>query len=646
MSYPFAALVGQESLRQALLLCAINPTLGGILIRGDKGTAKSTAARGLAELLPDIEKHRGCHFNCEAGHFSEWCEVCADGGAVLETLQAPFINLPLGATEDRVIGSLDFEKALKEGRRAFQSGLLASAHKGVLYIDEINLLADHLVDILLDTAAMGVNTIQREGLSISHPSRFTLIGTMNAEEGDLRPQLLDRFGLMIEIEAPADARQRAMVVERRIEYEADPNKFCLKWQGEEAKLRDLIKTSRLLLAKTSLDSEWQYFISKICHEFGAKSLRADIVMNKTARTLAALDGRTYITREDVQAACELVLPHRRRQNPHEKPGLDKEKLDELMRDAPSNGEAEKSSEDDRGRFEPENLRHDQPEQFEEEGGPACVAQDSVFQTDTGFSATNVSIKSRFDSPNAHSGRRSTIFGASRGQYQRSRQEANPSSLALDATITSSVIRNCGTLQVERVDFHEKVKVAQKSTLIVFVVDASGSMAARKRMEHVKGAVLSLLTEAYQRRDKVSLISFAGEEAQLVLKPTSSVDEARERLDKLATGGRTPLSSALDKVLELISRDKSHEEPFLVFLTDGRSNVPQSAGKDAWQESLKKALSLGELGLPALVINTETGFVKLNLAGRLAEALGAELIRLDDLSSQSLALVVRSRLKKR
>jgi len=307
VNFPFSAIVEQSQLKTALLLCAIDPSLGGVLIRGDKGTAKSTAARALADILPPIQRITGCAFNCPPGTPSTHCTICNDNNAVTEVSPVPFINLPLGATEDRVIGTLDIERALKGEGHAFQPGLLAAAHRGILYIDEVNLLQDHLVDVLLDAAAMGVNSVQREGLSVSHPARFTLIGTMNPEEGDLRPQLLDRFGLMVEVVAPQDKALRSDVVRRRIAFEADPAEYTKQWSQQQQALSAQLVTAQQLLSKVELDDGLLELISHLCCEFEVASLRADIVMHKVSRALATLDARKRVTADDVKKAALLVL---------------------------------------------------------------------------------------------------------------------------------------------------------------------------------------------------------------------------------------------------------------------------------------------------------------------------------------------------
>ncbi|MHB8353988.1 MAG: ATP-binding protein, partial [Burkholderiales bacterium] len=264
MNFPFAAIVGQDMLKKALLLCAVNPGLGGVLVRGDKGSAKSTAARGLAKILVPIERTEGCAFNCLPGERLAHCKACQAQDASTKLSPVPFINLPLGATEDRVLGSIDFESALKDGLKTFQPGLLASAHRGILYIDEVNLLPDHLVDVLLDVAAMGVNTVEREGLSVNHPARITLIGTMNLEEGDLRPQLLDRFGLMVEVEAPRDPAVRGEVVRRRLDFDAEPEAFIQRWQAETEALQLRLLAAQALLPQVILSDSLLAFVSQLC----------------------------------------------------------------------------------------------------------------------------------------------------------------------------------------------------------------------------------------------------------------------------------------------------------------------------------------------------------------------------------------------
>ncbi|KQQ45109.1 magnesium chelatase [Duganella sp. Leaf126] len=754
MNFPFTAIVGQEQLRLALMLCAVDPGIGGVLIRGDKGTAKSTAARALAEVLPPVELVAACAFNCAVQAPCAHCETCNQADRVVRLSPVPFVTLPLGATEDRVLGSLDLSRALSGGQQAFQPGLLAAAHRGLLYIDEVNLLADHLVDVLLDVAAMGVNRVQREGLAVSHPARFTLVGTMNQEEGDLRPQLLDRFGLMVEVTAPRDKAVRAEVVRRRIGFEADPASFSQAWREPQEDLQATLARAQQLLPQVTLDDALLDLISHLCCELEVASLRADIVMYKTARAIAALDGRLAVTPNDIRGAAELVLPHRRRRKPFEQPGLDQQKLDELMQQAPSerdrsaeqqagSGQSSGNAQRPEGELPPESgvqPKHaQQPDGNREPGSdraassgqgqavdhtesgdrqrdsgglPAAEAQQAggprqtgdggqardqhrdqnrepdrepdreqsaggehpqVFAAAASLPTARISVEAQSSSSAA--GRRSVAQHASRGQVLRAVPNQQPDSIAIGATLRSAALRgvgrggeggneggnhgdnkgdnkgsnegsNFGRLQVTRADLHQQVRVGASANLILFVVDASGSMAAQRRMEALKGAVLSLLTDAYQQRDEVAVVAFRGQRAELLLAPTRSVDLAEQGLRSLPTGGRTPLPHALQLALETLQRAGANARtapPLLVLLTDGKGNVPMAEGGDAWGEALAMAELLAERRVPALVIDTESGYLRLGRAAQLAQALGAECLTLEELSADSLALTVRARL---
>lgn len=626
MNFPFSAIVGQPQLKTALLLCAVDPSLGGVLIRGDKGTAKSTAARALTDVLPTIRRVAGCAYNCAPGQPAEHCEVCT--GAEAESASVPFITLPLGATEDRVLGTLDLQRALQGAERAFKPGLLAAAHRGILYIDEVNLLPDHLVDVLLDVAAMGVNSVQREGLSITHPARFALIGTMNLEEGDLRPQLLDRFGLMVEVAAPRDKTLRAEVVRRRIAFEADQAAYAEKWTIEQQALRTQIEAAQTLLPQVELSDAMLDLISHLCCEFEVASLRADIVMHKASRGLAALAGRAEVTPENIRNAAELVLPHRRRRKPFEQPGLDRDRLDDLMQQAQQPQEAGDSSPQD-GDGEP--SQNEQQEQ-------------QVFAPASAGSARQIKVES--NNATAMAGRRSEQKDAARGRMIRAVPDDNPASLAIGATLRSAALRSVGSDQgfhVETADLHRQVRIGKSANLIVFVVDASGSMAAQRRMEAVKGAVLALLTDVYQRRDQVAVIAFRGESASLLLSPTRSVDLAEQNLRELPTGGRTPLPHALQLASEVLLK-AGDVPPLLVLLTDGKANVPLIDGGDPWRETLALADTLAARNTPTLVLDTEAGYLRLGRAAQLAQALGAECLQLEDLTADNLALTIRARMK--
>lgn len=634
MNYPFTAIVGQEKLKKALLLCAINPAIGGILIRGDKGTAKSTAARALAEIVPPVALTEGCRFNCSEGSGLDICEICLRAGKQVKLSQVPFVNLPLGASEERVIGNLDLEGVLVEKKRKLQPGLLASAHQGILYIDEVNLLADHLVDVLLDVAAMGVNTIEREGLSVSHPARFSLIGTMNVEEGNLRPQFLDRFGLMINVEAPRDVAERTEVVRRRIAFEADPATFVSKWEKSQQELRNKLLTAKTLLPSVVLDDALLTLISELCSGMGVKSLRADIVMYKTAITLAALEGRIEVITEDIREAAELVLAHRTQQKPFSEPGLNQDKLDEMMNNSSSEQQQSEN---------PSEGQDDNNSNIDKES----ESSDGPTQTEHVFGAIEPAAIPRLEleldtlSKDLNSGRRTKVDHATRGQYVRSQALGNSTDIAIEATVLSAIERAPEQFEIRKEDIHHKVRRGKAGSLIIFVVDASGSMAASKRMEAVKGTVLSLLKDAYQRRDEVSVIAFRGIEAKVLLQPTRSVELAEQALSKLPTGGRTPLAHALQTTLQLVTRvtAESEQKPLLVLLSDGKANVPL-AGGDPWQECLNLAAEINSRNVPGIVINTDIDYLQLGKAAALAELLGLEYMSLTDISTDQLTPLIK------
>ncbi|MBD0358627.1 MAG: ATP-binding protein, partial [Rubrobacter sp.] len=333
--YPFSALVGQEDLKLALLLNAVSPEVGGVLVRGEKGTAKSTAVRALARLLPPIRVVVGCPYSCDPETPNPECPAGPHpSGAPAEERPVRLVELPVGASTDRLAGTLDIEKALAEGRKAFEPGLLAAAHRGILYVDEVNLLSDHLVDLLLDVAAMGVNHVEREGVSVRHPSRFILVGTMNPEEGELRPQLLDRFGTTVEVAGSPDPTERVEVVRRRLHHEADPRDFAKKWSTADAELARLVGQARERLGETRVPEEVLYKVAALCAELGVDGLRGDIVTAKTARALAAWEGREEVATEDVRRAALLALSHRRRRGPFEQPGIDPEEIERSLTDNP------------------------------------------------------------------------------------------------------------------------------------------------------------------------------------------------------------------------------------------------------------------------------------------------------------------------
>ncbi len=631
--YPFSAIVGQEDLKLALLLNAVSPEVGGVLVRGEKGTAKSTAVRGLAKLLPPIKVVSGCPYSCDPESPNPECPAGPHPeDASWEWRPVRLVELPVGASTDRLTGTLDIERALTEGEKAFEPGLLAAAHRDILYVDEVNLLSDHLVDLLLDVAAMGVNYVEREGVSVRHPSRFILVGTMNPEEGELRPQLLDRFGITVEVSGNPDARERVEIVRRRLSYETHPEGFAAKWAAADAELARGVQGARERLPVTHLSEETLHKIAVLCTQLGVDGLRGDLVTAKAARALAAWEARSVVATEDVRRAALLALAHRRRRDPFEEAGVDPEELEKLLPEDPD-------PDPPGGGAPPPNGAQSPAPKEPSEARPGTGER--TFSAEEGFDPTRLEVPEK--GRGGPLGRRSRVVG-NHGHPVGDREAGEiPDDLALAATVRSAAPhqrargREGSGLVLRREDLRENVREGREGNLVLFVVDASGSMAARKRMSAVKGAVLSLLTDAYQRRDKVTMISFRGEGAQILLPPTSGMELAASRLEELPTGGRTPLAAGLQKAAEVLKRERLREKerrPLLVLLTDGRA----TAGPDPHGAAAR----LRRLGVASVVVDTEEGYVRLGMAGALAEAMGARCLRLEELRADSLVELVERR----
>jgi magnesium chelatase subunit D len=606
--YPFSAIVGHDQLRLALLLCAIRPEIGGALIRGEKGTAKSTAVRGLAALLS--------------------AATGSSGGGLVE--------MPLGATEDRVVGSLDLQRVLRDGEHAFSPGLLARAHGGVLYVDEVNLLHDHLVDVLLDAAAMGRVHVERDGISHSHEARFVLIGTMNPEEGELRPQLLDRFGLTVDVHASRDVDVRVQVIRERMAYEADPDAFAERYADADAELARRIADARAFIDDVTLPDNELRRIAALCAAFDVDGMRADLVVARTAVAHAAWRGATTVEEQDIRIAAELALPHRRRRDPFDDHGIDREQLDEALAQAGQEAEPEpepdpsggaRSANDDGS--QPNSHPAPKPQPPSPSAPPSKVFRTRALRV-PGVGEGAPGRRSR-----ARNASGSVVAAADPG-------DADGHGLHLFATLLSAAEHagGVGPLRPQPDDVRRAVREGREGNLVIFVVDASGSMAARDRMAAVSGATLSLLRDAYQRRDKVAVITFRGQQARLLLPPTSSAHIASRRLARFDTGGRTPLAEGLLAARELIMREKVRDKarrPLVVVLTDGRA----TAGPDPLGRSRIAAARLVAEGATAVVVDCETSYVRLGLAGQLARQLGAPAVRLEQLHADHLMHAVRS-----
>lgn len=648
---PFTSIVGQEEMKYALLLNAVNPRIGGVLIRGDKGTAKSTAVRALADVLEEVPVVECCPFSCDPYRPEEMCDLCQEkkmkDQIKVAMRRTAVIDLPLGATEDRVVGSLDVERAIKEGIKALDPGILAAANRGVLYIDEVNLLDDHVADVLLDSAAMGVNVVEREGVSVAHPSRFILVGTMNPEEGELRPQLLDRFGLQVNVMGIEDVEQRMEIARRAERFERDPEVFSGEFEPAQHELRHKISQAKGMLKDVTMDDSHLRTIAATCVDLGVKTHRAEIVISRTARTIAALEGRTEVNKEDVSRAMALALAHRMRSRPFEPPTLNRERLEKSLAEhqQPQKPSENKSTENympqDNARYD--NQSQDQPSESKEQ----------VFQIGSPIDVLQMKIPRRNDKIHRRKtgGRRmNTLSLCSSGRYLRHRFPRLGHDIAIDATIRAAAPYQLSrhgpnAVRVKAQDIREKERTRKTSAVILFVVDASGSMGAARRMESAKGAVLSMLTDSYQKRDKVGLVAFRGEDAELLLPPCSSVDLALERLRELPTGGKTPLCAGLSRSLQFLQgaiRKDKEAKTMMVLISDGRANVPLSG--NICEELMQISRSSKDAGIHTIVIDTEvveSSFINMRLGycKDIAEASGGSYYPIARISPEALSGIV-------
>jgi magnesium chelatase subunit D len=554
---PFSAVVGQDDAKLALILTAIEPHLGGVLLRGHKGSAKTTLARGFARLLPG---------------------------------DAPFVELPLGATEDRVLGSIDLAELLAQGVVRHRPGLLAAAHGGVLYVDEINLLADHLVDVLLDVAVSGVNRIEREGVSHTHEARFVLVASMNPEEGELRPQLLDRFGLAVDIETTLDPSQRVAAVTAQLAADHDPATL-----GGALAADAEVRTALARVATAPVPADVVSVASRVAVAVGAEGLRADLMLCRAAAAYAGWQGRAVATEDDVRRVAPFVLAHRRRRSPFDDPGLSEDELDDAFR---TPGAA-----------------------LDEPNGPAHGEQQHAPDTDHAAPVVPA-VRAVTNAP----GRRAQASGT-HGRFVRD-VAAAPDTTSIATVPTAIALATHRIAESDAVPRQEDLRAAVRESpvgcLVILVVDASGSMGGQRRIATAKGLALDLLTDAYVHRDRVALVTFRDDGADIVLRPTGSIEVARARLTDLATGGTTPLAAGLDVARELAQRAARDQglAPLLVVLTDGRATT---GGDDPVAQSHAVARRIAADGFPALVVDMETGPVRLGLATQLAAHLHADCV---------------------
>ncbi len=666
--FPFSAIVGQEQLKLALILNVVNPHIGGVLIRGEKGTAKSTAVRALSALLPRIAVVEGCPYNCDPSQPQHLCGQCRDNRIKTVKRPVPVVTLPLNTTEDRVAGGIDLGRAVKEGIRAMQPGLLAMAHRGILYVDEVNLLDDHIVDIILDAASSGQNVVEREGLSLSHASRFVLVGTMNPEEWELRPQLLDRFGLCVEVDAIADKEDRVALMERREAYDTSPLDFIRQFKEMDDGITEQIIQARQIIETIHMPRHLRSLASQLAVENKVAGHRADLIIEQTARALAALRGHPKVEVDDVLEVAPLVLLHRKRDPAPPSQPSPQDHTQDQENPAENNQEIQendnhKQEEGQQGTQGPQSGETSPPVDKDEVGhdkkeGEQNRQKDAAEQL---FAVGDTFKVKGFTSPKDRvfrrgSGRRSRTRSARKqGRYVKSTTFRKTGDIALDATLRAAAPyqvkrRNENGLAViiRPEDIRERIREKRIGNFLLFVVDASGSMGARGRMAASKGAIMSLLLDAYQKRDRVAMISFRRNDATLNLPPTASIELAARLLQEMPVGGRTPLSAGLARSYEVLRNYLLHEPtamPIVIIITDGRSNV--SLGENS---PLEEALELAERmamdeRIRFIVIDTESpGIIQFGLARKMAMALGAQYFRIEDLKADTLLNIAKENIK--
>jgi magnesium chelatase subunit D len=618
--YPFTAIIGQEAMKKALLLNVVNPKIGGVLINGEKGTAKSTAVRALAPL---IEKR--------------------------------IVELPLSISEDRLVGSIDMEKTLASGAVHFEEGVLKKADQNILYVDEVNLLQDYIIDILLDVSANGMNRIEREGVSFSHESAFILFGTMNQEEGELRPHFLDRFGLFVTIKGEQDPQQRVEILKQQLLYEENRQVFCKAYEDQDAKLKAAIfaaqeRIGRIVVTEANLEK-----IISLCLQANVMGHRADLVMEQTAKAIAALNGRIEITDTDIEEAAFFALMHRQKETSPQQQDQENTEAQQPEDQQPEESQPEADEEQ-------QPADGEQPQQQREEQEPSDRNDDNKKKTQQS-GTENFSIGEDFKLRDfGHQsdrrvrrgqGKRTNIRSASKsGRYIFTTMQRKNNDLALDATIRAAAPfqrerkPNGMAISITEADIREKVRQKKIANLLVFVVDASGSMGANQRMVETKGAIMSLLKDAYVKRDKICLVAFRGDEAQVLLPPTRSVERGYKLLEHMEIGGKTPLNAGLSKGIQVIRSElrKAPELlPMMIVITDGKGNVSLADDKKPKAELLEIGAKIREFKqLNTMVIDIEKqGMMRFGIAKDLAAMMNSEYRAMDELQSDRLLNMVES-----
>ena len=686
--FPFTAIVGQDDVKKSLILNAINPSIGGVLIKGDKGTGKTTAVRALADLLPPIKVIKGCAFNCDPDDKDSLCDSCKSEGYEVETKNMRVVELPLGSTEDRVVGSINIEKALKEGIKSLEPGILADANRNILYVDEINLLDDNLVDVLLDAAAYGVNIVEREGVSIAHPSNFMLVGTMNPAEGELRPQLSDRIGLHISVHSIMNLEERVQIMERREEFEKDPTAFKEKFNKEQSLILEKIVTAREMLKKVHVSRDIMGIIAYVCMEVGVDGHRADIAILKTSKTIASYQNMDEVNTDHVEEAAQLVLGER-----FHKSSQNKNKINQMIQKAKEDISKQKKEQEEKQNSDKQEDQKDngqspegtkQPKDIEEKGENNPQKQESGDEPgksneqenqntqnpgdhtpeklddnpDTKEKGKNLkSLEKEEDVDSCDQGldikkllkikgkKKKKLYGkrvdstTQKGKYVKSRLSKDlKNDIAIDATLRAAAMSSDGVIQVKSEDLRHKVRKHGAKASLALVVDISGSMYSERKAERIKDILINVIDDAGRQGDKISVIGFKGKEAAVIIPTTKRATSFREQIDNITIGGTTPLASGMKKGFEILKKEKFKPEyvPMMLILTDGMPNV--AVDENPRKDALKIASELKDNEIQTIVVNFELA-VKYgrDMNMELAVASGGRYYDLEDITNPGCAV---------